>query len=500
MVLGIIAAVGYGIFLLTTGSGTTLDPTLTHTVARRNLRDTVIEQGTIQSRNTVKGRCKIPGSQNKIIFIVPEGTHVKEGDLVVRFDPNEIEQLVAEKRILTNTAKGKVEQAEQQLAVQKNKNESDIAAAELALTLARLDLEKYRDGDYNAELADLGRSIAEGEAELKKNQDELENLRDLVKKGIRTSVQLRELELRVNSAQYRLDRDKQKLVVLREYDFKRKITEFKAKAVEAERKLARAKTTADAEIAKAESALANAEIAYNLEKRELEQYEETLSHTEIKASKAGTVAYANRPWFDDNERIREGATVHRRQDIFYLPDMRNMKVQVDIHESVVNKVKKGQPVIVRVDAFPDQVFQARVERIANLATSSRSASRSYSADIVIEEFPEGTPLKPGMTAEVEIMVGNYNDIIAVPVNAVTEHFQKTYAFVKTDSGFEQRNVKVGRSTHSFVEVLDGLAIDDIVALDAYQRGLAEFGDAEKDPGSADSEQRSEKLTRSDVTP
>ena len=85
-----------------------------------------------------------------------------------------------------------------------------------------------------------------------------------------------------------------------------------------------------------------------------------------------------------------------------------------------------------------------------------------------------------MTAECEVLVGTYEDIIAVPVNAVTEHFQQSYAYKVNGGNIERQKVTVGRTTTSFVELTEGVQEGDRLALDAYQRGLDDFGEAEKD--------------------
>lgn len=454
---------------------------ITHTVGRRTIRDTVVERGTLESQNTVRGQCELPGWENKIIFIVPEGSTVAEGDVVVRFDSEKIDDGIAEKKKEVNEAEGKIKEAEQEIAVQKNTNASNIAAADLAVKLATLDLTKYRDGDFEADKADFKRSIDEGKAELEKLKDDLDNIRALVKKGLRAPEQLREIQLRVDSAQFRVDRDELKLNNLEQFDRPRKIMELEANAEETIRKLQRAKDTADAELEKANAKLENAKRALELQNEELKQLEAQLSNCEIKAPQPGTIVYANKPWYDDSERIREGATVYRRQEVFYLPDMRKMQVEVNVHESVVNKVGEGHKVLIHVDAFPDEAFVGKIKLVSNLASSSfNSSTKSYKVIVIIEEFPKNVELKPGMTAECEILVGTYEDIIAVPVNAVTEHFQQSYVYLVNGSNVKRKKVKVGRTTTSFLEITEGLEIGDLLTLDAYQRGLVDFGDAEKD--------------------
>ncbi len=453
---------------------------LTHTVTRRTISDTVVEQGTLESQNTVYGRCELPGWQNKIIFIVPEGTQVKVGDVVVRFDASETQKEVDQQKVKVNEAEGEVEQAQQEVQVQDNKNESDIAAAELALTLADMDVKKYREGELTMTQADYESTIAEGEAELEKTRDDFENIRALIKKGFRSPEQLRELELRKDSADYRVESSKRKLELLLKFESPRKVVELEAQAKESARKLDRSKTTAAAESKKAQLKLANAKTSLDLQKQQLEQMEAVLKKCEIVVEKEGTIAYANQPWYDAEDRIKEGASVRREQNVFYIPDMTKMQVTTNVHESVINKVKEKQAAIVRVDAYPDQVFNGTVQSVSQLASSSyRSEAKVYQVLILIDQIPDNVRLKPGMTTEVEVLVGTYEDIVAIPINSVTEHFQMSYAYAQVGTKFERRVVEIGRTTQSFVEIKSGLEPNEIVALDAHQRGIADFGEEER---------------------
>jgi RND family efflux transporter MFP subunit len=474
----LLAASAFGIYRWGNWTTKAESAALTYKVARRDLQDTVIERGTLESQSTVQGICEVPGWQNKIISIVPEGSAVEAGALVVEFDSSEIDKLVAANKSKLIAAEGKLESAKQELAVQKNKGESDIAAAELELQLADLDLTKYRDGDYIAEKADMERSISEGDAELKKVSDELVNMRALVRKGFRSPEQLRELELRVKTAQFRVDRDQQKYNVLLKFDHQRKITEFSAKAGEAKRKRDRAKATAAAEIRKAEANLLSAESDLELVQTELRELEKYKANCRLTAPKAGTIAYANSEWMGPEERIREGAAVRQQQTVFYLPDMSRMQVKVNVHESVVNKVKKGLVTNLQIEAFSGSSLKGTIQQVSELASSSRSDSKSYEVIVIIDSFPPELKLKPGMTARVEIMAGTYANVLAVPVGALTEKDGRSFAFVSSSGTVQAREVELGRNTHSFVEILSGLEEGDVVLLDAYTRGLKELQDRE----------------------
>ena len=454
-----------------------------HAVQRRTLEDTVIERGTVESQNTVYGKCELPGSESSIVFIVPEGTLVAKGDVIVKLESAKIDQQIALKRIALNEAEGKLKEAQQNLIAKRNEGEGKIVTAKRELEIARIDVEKYRDGDSKAEESELLRLIADGQAQLQKIQDERSNIEVLVKKGYRSPEQLDEYRLRVNSFTKAVERDKQKLNNLKLFDYKLKMTTFQGKESDAGTKVIREGSTAEAEIEKAESAIASAKNLVALHQSELDELIKTLAKCEMTAPQDGTVAYANQPWFDASQKIRTGSKVYQQRDIFFLPDMLNMQVKLRVHESIINRIKKDQTVTIRLDAFPDVKLNGSISYVAELAASSFDDAKSYDATVLIKEIPEGISLKPGMTAEVEILIGTYEGILAIPVGALTEHFQLSYVYIAKGNDFTRKIVKTGRTTHSFVEIVEGLEPDDLVAMDAYRRGTSDFASSERKAGA-----------------
>lgn len=451
----------------------------TYLVVRRTIEDRVVERGTVESQKTVYGKCELP-RRSKITFIVPEGSEVQKGDRVVEFESNETQVLIDQKNVEINEAMSKQDEAEQALKIQQNKNDTDIATAQLEYELAVIDLEKYELGTFVAEEAEMERAIKEDEAELEKVSDEKKSIEILVKKGYRSPQQLREYELLENKFQFAVVRDKQKLRVLVEYELKRQMTELKAKAAENKLKLVRAKETAKAELLKAKAAVTNAENGVKILQDQLNELQEQLGKCVLLAEQDGTVAYANERWYDASERIREGTEMYSGRDVYYLPDMTRMQVKASVHESVIDRIKNDQNVAIRLDAFSDRKLSGTVSSVANMAASSWSSVQNYEVIVLIDSLPTDLAIKPGMTAAVDILVGTYEDVVAVPVGAITEHFEQTYVYVISDGIGVRQKVETGRVTHSFIEITKGLEPGSVVALDAYQRGLEDFAEAERD--------------------
>lgn len=477
----LLVVAGFGFYQLQGlfGSGNdATEETATYTVHRRTLEDRVVERGTIESQKTVYGKCEVPG-RNKITFIVPEGTQVKEGDKVAEFETTEIDNDIQAQEVEVNTAKGTHSEAVQALEIQKNKNETDIATAKLAFDLAVIDLEKYREGTFVAEKADFDRAIKEAEAGLEKVRDEKNNIEILVKKGYRTPQQLREIQLRELTYKFQVERDKQKLLVLEKYEKRRQLTELVAKEADNKRNHSRSIQTAEAEEKKAKAAVESAANGVKILEKQLKELKDLRKKCVLFAAQNGTVAYANERWYDPSERIREGTELYSGRNVYYLPDMSRMQVKAKVHESVVDRIKKDQKAVIRLDAFTD-TLSGTVSSVAGMAASGYSSIQNYDTIILIDELPPDLAIKPGMTAAVDVLVDTLTDVIAVPVGAVTEHFEQSYVYLIQDGKSERRKVKTGRMTHSFVEILEGLKENEVVALDAYQRGLEDFAEAERE--------------------
>ncbi len=156
------------------------------------------------------------------------------------------------------------------------------------------------------------------------------------------------------------------LKVKEKYEYKRKTTEFSAKADQAKKKVEQAVATAKAQMSKASSEYEAAQGTADIEQQQFKEFLKQKDKTIIRAGQDGIVAYANESWYDSSRQIREGATVYPRQKIFSLPDMSKMQVKVNIHESLIKKIKVGQKAEIRIESFPE--YRVHGHRHEGLAT------------------------------------------------------------------------------------------------------------------------------------
>src|SRR5690625_3257350 len=169
-------------------------------VTRRDLTISVTESGTLRSRDQVVVTNRSEG-RTTLVWIVPEGTLVEEGDLLAEFDASKLENQQVESRIKVQNAEATFIRAREDLAVTKSQNESDIAEAELKLRLAKLDLARYLGQQEMleelgfAEIAevedaiDVSEMTSEAEGEYAQQQEELVSEINLAKQELARAEQ-----------------------------------------------------------------------------------------------------------------------------------------------------------------------------------------------------------------------------------------------------------------------------------------------------------------------
>jgi RND family efflux transporter MFP subunit len=139
--------------------------------------------------------------------------------------------------------------------------------------------------------------------------------------------------------------------------------------------------------------------------------------------------------------------------VFWLAVDSPPRVTADVDEEDIARVLPGQAVLIRADAFPGQVFQGRVHGIT---PKGDPTGRSYRVRIAIDG---GTPLRVGMTAELNIIVRRHADALLLPDGALVGGDR---VWVVRDGRLQSRRVGTGIRGERQVEITAGLSADDAV--------------------------------------
>lgn len=147
------------------------------------------------------------------------------------------------------------------------------------------------------------------------------------------------------------------------------------------------------------------------------------------------------------------------------------------------KLRIGQSVSITGDAFPDMVLSGTVASISSQATSEGGLSRgaTFEVKIRVDGLTPGQRerIKLGMQATMEVAVYENPSAIVVPLDAVSSQGGKHFVTLETPEGPQPREVEVGMTTLSAVEIKQGLSEGDRIIVDAFG---APVGGFDQDPG------------------
>jgi len=394
-----------------------------YSVERGDLTISVTEDGSMVSDENVDVVCGVAGG-GTVIWLIDDGARVTEGTELVRLDSSKLSEDVSAQKIAFERARAADIQAEK-----------DFAAAKIAV-------EEYTEGTYKKELRKAESDVSAAKERLQATQNQLEHGQRMFRKGYITPQQLDAQKSAVERAELDRGTAEISLDVLERFTKPKMITELSSKrdAMEAKRNSERA--------------------ALELENAKLERLTSQLTKCILKAPKDGLVIYANERTRNAEAEIKPGVKVNEGTTIIRLPNLSRMRADVEVHEAKVDKVRTGMRARIKVQG---REFAGTVTAVANRPQSNwMSTAKKYVVQVRLDGEPQ--EVRPGVTAEVEILVAELKDIIAVPVAAVMEKRGQFFCAVRKGDSVERTPVTLGLGNDKMIEITAGLGEGDAVIL------------------------------------
>ncbi len=386
------------------------------------MRVSVNDDGSVESASNIDLKCEVDGG-SQILWIAPLGEEVKKGDVLVRLNSSAVQEEITEQRIVYEKANAELIKAE-----------TDLAVAAIAL-------KEYEEGTFVKEQQTAEANIVIARENLKSSENLAAHNERMFRKGYINRLQLEASQFAVERAKLDLDTMLTAKQVLVEFTRPKMVKELRSKQSAAEATFAASKAAAE------------------LEKFKLDELQVQLEKCVIKAPQDGMVVYANQREGRRGESlstIEEGAQVREMQSIIQLPDLGRMQVNTLIHETKIDKIRAGMPATIRIRG---RELQGAVKFVNNQPEPGNwfsSDVKEYAAKVSIDSIPAGVVLKPGMTAEVEILVRELADALQVPLMAVVQEGLESVCYVKKGESVERRKVTIGDANTSFLEIRQGL--------------------------------------------
>jgi len=419
---------------------------LTYTVKRGELVVTVTEQGQLESEENYEIKCKVRGAST-ITWVIENGSYVKPGDVLMRLDTRRIEDDVAERTKYAYWSKSTAE-----------RSKANVIRATLAVS-------EYLEGRFRTELMGLKKDLAIAEANLRTAKSMLAYAKMMAEQGYISQLDLEERQFAVKRAELAVQAKQAEIEVLQRY----------TKPMELER-------------LKGELEAAKAALAADEERAKLDAFRrqiavEELKNCVIRADRAGMVIYPKTARWRFVPEIAVGATVYKDQVLLLMPDLNRMQVKLGFLDKVVKRIKVGMPARV---TLPDRVLQGTVSYVADVAKPAAWWTGNVVRYDATVKLPPAKGLKPGMSAQVEVTVARYHDVLTVPVAALVESDEGAFCWVKGPNGFVRRQVRLGDTNGAFTIVEEGLQEGDVVTLNPtpLEKERARKGEGAKAPQPA----------------
>ena len=139
----------------------------------------------------------------KIVNIVDDGSYVKKGDLLLELDCDELRNRLITQQATVAKAEAEVERTEKGLEIDKLKFDTDKLAGDLKLDIAKLELKKYKEAEYNQKLNQAQSDVELARGDVARAKEKYQWSVKLVEKGFisRTEMEANESEVKQKEAQ-----------------------------------------------------------------------------------------------------------------------------------------------------------------------------------------------------------------------------------------------------------------------------------------------------------
>lgn len=437
-------------------------------VQRTDLVISVTSAGTVQSRDKVEIKSELEGN-NTVLWVIDEGTKVSAGDLLLEFDSSDLVEKRKEQEVDVANKESALLVATEKLEITRGDCEASLLNAEINLKLSKMDLEKFKEGDYPQELRQYESDIALANEELQRAEEKLTWSQKLAKDGYLTRTELQADQLSAQRAAITRDMANIKMNVYTNYTAFKEEAQLASDLRKNERAYKRTEWQNRATIRQIESEVLSKTREYTRATNRLAELDFQIEKSRVIAPTNGVVLYATSVQLSRRmfwvQPLRAGGTANERQDLIYIPLESGMIVEVMIPEASLNKLEQNMPANIKIDALPGKLFTGKLVKIA-LLPDGQSAQlnpdvKLYKCEI---EFSATDPLiRSGMSCDVELIREVYSQVIAVPVQCVVQIGAEHYVYLLGKDGKPvARRVETGLDNNSMVHILSGLEVGEVI--------------------------------------
>jgi RND family efflux transporter MFP subunit len=452
----IAGGVGLIVLYLSLGSGVRVKAGDVFEVRRGQFVAKITEPGELRALDSVTVSAL---KDLAIIYLIPEGTTVAKGDVLVRFDPGKYEAQLDEANAALAVSEADLLKAETDVEAQKQRLQSEVARFQMEARYAQLDLDDLKKRPLPNDQAQVKMEVRRAQLASQNAEAKRKALPALVQKGFITPDTLTDAELRALEARTVLQAAQFNLERVMAGATPAELERAQIRLEEATFALNKAQSGMDSQVQSFGASVAREKANIQRSKKLILTAETKLKVQEIKAPREGLVVYAKAS-DKSNDKVSLGMVAYEGQTILYLPNLSTIVADTEVNEVDIGKVQVGGPVDLEFDSFPGAVLHGTVMKIGSLAKMKQTPTGASAGikvfDVTVKIEDKDDRLRPGLTATVGIIVEHRDNVLSVPVSAVLARNGGQEVLVANGRRVEARKVVLGPSNDHHVVVEEGL--------------------------------------------
>jgi HlyD family secretion protein len=491
-------------------------------VERGDVVSSVAATGTLEALTTVDVKSNVGGRVDQLKVEV--GDRVTKGQLLAEIDPTDTNTQFDQAQADYDATMARLRQADINLQLQKEQSQAQIEQAKKQLESAKAkELQALQQKDMQPSLTKA--AVQQAQANLKAAKDDLNQLRIATIPQSKAQAQANYDQAMANLQNAQKNRDRQKALLLKgfvpastvdsaEQDFettqaavhsaKIKLDtvnqQFDAEEESAKARVAQSQAALDSALsnrmqidikkqdwraAQAARAQADAELrlAFDNQKQidvkfnditaskaqlvrskaTLDQARTQKGYTTILAPRAGIVL---QKYIEQGTIIASGrSSVVQGTNIIQLGDISRMFITCKVDETDIGSIEAGQTVDIKVDAYPNELFEGKVTRVDPQATVEQNVT---TIPVKVEVQDPDIRLKPGMNADCEFITAKRENVIVVPNQALRDN-EGSYEVTVIQGGKQvNRTVEAGIAGPETTEIRSGLKEGETIVTEIIQ--------------------------------
>ncbi|MCB0668184.1 MAG: HlyD family secretion protein, partial [Saprospiraceae bacterium] len=312
-----------------------------------------------------------------------------------------------------------------------------------------------KKGEFVASLdkTELASKMTDVQTEIEKIQTQLAQAK------IDTAIEMKEIRDQIANLEFSMQQEKLEIEKNR-FEPQMIIEESRLKLEKSERDYAQLQEKLKLKKIQSDAKIEEIDANMRLQNNKMTQYNAVASGFNVVAPDDGMVIY-DRNW---NGKKGPGSQISAWDPVVAeLPDLSEFISVIYVNEVDISKVKKGQSVKIKVDAFPEKVFDGLVNDVANIGQQLRNQDAKV-FEVVVQVNEADSVLRPAMTTSNEVLVYSYDDVLSVPLEAYQKNDSIEFVVVKVGNGFVKREVVGHVSNSDEIVIAAGLDETDLVCL------------------------------------